>query len=75
MKTAVFLAWAGMFIFFIPIEAQTKSAPIVNVVEKNAEKTSVELGQVSWNRDLEKALKKSASSGKPVLVLFQEVPG
>ena len=35
----------------------------------------IELGAVKWERDLEAAKQKSADSGKPVLVLFQEVPG
>jgi hypothetical protein len=35
----------------------------------------VELGQVDWGRDLEAAKRQSAETGKPVLVLFQEVPG
>jgi len=35
----------------------------------------VEVGDVNWGRDFEAALKMSAESGKPVLVLFQEVPG
>ncbi len=35
----------------------------------------VEVGDVRWGRDFEAALKKSAESGKPVLVLFQEIPG
>jgi len=35
----------------------------------------VEVGDVHWGRDFEAALKMSAESGKPVLVLFQEVPG
>ena len=34
-----------------------------------------ELGQVSWGRDLDDAKSKSAETGKPILVLFQEVPG
>ena len=34
-----------------------------------------ELGQVNWGRDLEVAKAKSAESGKPILLLFQEVPG
>ncbi|HWB18772.1 MAG TPA: VPGUxxT family thioredoxin-like (seleno)protein, type 2 [Phycisphaerales bacterium] len=37
--------------------------------------THAELGAVQWGRDFDKALKKSAQSGKPVLVLFDEVPG
>ena len=35
----------------------------------------VEIGTVNWGRDLDSALAKSKKNGKPVLVLFQEVPG
>ena len=35
----------------------------------------IEAGDVRWGRDFEAALKNSAKSGKPVLVLFQEIPG
>ena len=35
----------------------------------------VEVGSVSWGRDLDAALAKSGTGKKPVLVLFQEVPG
>jgi len=35
----------------------------------------VETGTVRWGRELEAALKQSASTGKPLFVLFQEVPG
>ena len=35
----------------------------------------VEVGHVNWGRDFDAALEMSAESGKPVLVLFQEVPG
>lgn len=35
----------------------------------------VEVGQVAWGRNFDGALKASETSGKPVLVLFQEVPG
>ena len=35
----------------------------------------VELGLVSWQNDLDAALDDSASSGRPVLLLFQEIPG
>lgn len=35
----------------------------------------VELGKVNWGRDYEAALSASGESGKPVLILFQEVPG
>jgi len=35
----------------------------------------VELGTVKWSRDYDTALKTVGSSGKPMLLLFQEVPG
>jgi hypothetical protein len=34
-----------------------------------------ELGKVKWARTLEPALQQSAADHKPVLLLFQEVPG
>ena len=34
-----------------------------------------ELGTVKWGRDLDKGLALSKESGKPVFLLFQEVPG
>ncbi len=34
-----------------------------------------ELGQVDWGRDLDTAKAESAKTGKPVLLLFQEIPG
>ncbi|NNL77559.1 MAG: hypothetical protein HKO68_14585 [Desulfobacterales bacterium] len=35
----------------------------------------IEVGHVRWGRDFETALQISANTGKPVLVLFQEIPG
>ncbi|MDQ3140776.1 MAG: thioredoxin family protein [Bacteroidota bacterium] len=35
----------------------------------------IELGNVTWNRDLNLAQLASKKSGKPILILFQEVPG
>ncbi len=35
----------------------------------------VELGKIQWGRDLDHALLAAQTSGKPVFVLFQEVPG
>jgi hypothetical protein len=34
-----------------------------------------ELGRVNWSRDLDAALKSSGQSNKPILLLFQEIPG
>ncbi|MGI9516540.1 MAG: VPGUxxT family thioredoxin-like (seleno)protein, type 2 [Pirellulaceae bacterium] len=41
----------------------------------HADDPPVELGKVKWHRDLEQAKQLSADSQKPVLILFQEVPG
>lgn len=35
----------------------------------------VELGKVDWKTDHDAALALSAKTGKPVFLLFQEVPG
>jgi hypothetical protein len=35
----------------------------------------VEVGDVRWGRDFDAALRRSSEEGKPVLVLFQEIPG
>lgn len=35
----------------------------------------IEVGKVSWNRDLPAALNLSKETGKPIFALFQEVPG
>ena len=34
-----------------------------------------ELGTVKWERDLDAGLAAAKTSGKPVFLLFQEVPG
>ncbi len=49
-------------IFLLALNAEAKENP-------------VEIGSVQWGRNLDKAFKKSAKTGRPVLVLFQEVPG
>jgi hypothetical protein len=43
--------------------------------EEAAEIRAVEVGEVRWGRNLDAALASSKSSGKPVFLLFQEVPG
>jgi len=40
-----------------------------------AESANIEVGDVKWQRDLDAAYDLSKESGKPVLILFQEVPG
>ena len=41
----------------------------------NPAEQRTELGKVSWLRDYDEALAESARTNKPVLILFQEVPG
>lgn len=44
--------------------------------ESSAEaSTPVELGRVAWGRDHDAAFRAAKDSGKPLLLLFQEVPG
>ena len=35
----------------------------------------VEIGEVNWSSDLESAQRKSGKTGRPVFLLFQEIPG
>lgn len=35
----------------------------------------IELGAVNWQRDLDKGIETAKTAGKPLLILFQEVPG
>lgn len=49
-------------IFLLALNAEAKQNP-------------VEIGSVQWGRNLDKAFEKSGETGRPVLVLFQEVPG
>ena len=35
----------------------------------------VEVGSIQWGRDLAQAKQTSSESGKPLMLLFQEVPG
>lgn len=35
----------------------------------------VELGAVAWERDHDAAFARARTSGRPVLLLFQEIPG
>ena len=35
----------------------------------------VELGAVAWGRDVDLAFERARAAGRPLLLLFQEVPG
>ena len=49
--------------------------PICNQDSVETTKQARELGTVKWERKLEPALERSAADHKPILLLFQEVPG
>jgi hypothetical protein len=59
----------------------TVAAPLATQQEQSALVRTVvaaqpsELGEISWWRDEAAAQAAASASGKPVLVLFQEVPG
>ncbi|MBL8842121.1 MAG: hypothetical protein JNL90_11415 [Planctomycetes bacterium] len=59
-----------------PLVPQEAPAPAAGDAEEaRAPTTPIELGQVDWQRDLDAALAQSKATGKPLAVLFQEVPG
>ena len=59
-----------IFILFGPcLVAQTLELPRFQKI------ASVEVGDVRWTRDYDRALQLSEQSGKPLFLLFQEVPG
>lgn len=64
----VFMKWC----FWLILLATGFVLPVSNLY---AEDPPIELGAVNWTRDLENAKKLSAKTGKPIMVLFQEVPG
>ena len=49
--------------------------PLACASAQTSASTPPEFGRVRWQRELEPALTASKESGKPVLLLFQEVPG
>ncbi len=51
------------------------SALATNCHARPIDKSTKEVGPVSWGRDYTKALADSKSSGKPIFLFFQEVPG
>lgn len=51
----------------------TSSRKVVKHIKVS--KDTIELGKVAWLRDYDKAVQVSEESNKPILILFQEVPG
>ncbi len=50
-------------------------SPTLSSQEPASSNNPIEVGTVKWNRDLDAAFASSKSTGKPVFLLFQEVPG
>ena len=50
-------------------------ALLVQADEERKPDQPVELGNVKWLRDLDKAVASSKEGNKPIAILFQEVPG
>jgi hypothetical protein len=50
-------------------------AALVAVSMAGAAESPAELGAVRWVRDLDEGLRSARERGKPVLLLFSEVPG
>lgn len=81
--TLTVLLAAGLLAFGVararPESQATPTASAPRTAAYTAPKTlasvALETGLVKWGRDLDAALAQSEATGKPVLVLFQEVPG
>ena len=56
-----------------PAPAPTEPTPLT--AASGRVQQPVELGQVRWRRDFDAALAEARRDDKPVLLLFQEVPG
>lgn len=71
MKPTTFLTAAGLMActLFLPHVLSAKENHV------SGSNNPVEIGTVKWNRDLDAAFAASKKTGKPVFLLFQEVPG
>lgn len=65
------------FVFSIVILGTSSSATMTpqDVATQDAEEIVEELGTVKWTRDIAAAKKLAKKKSKPILVLFQEIPG
>ena len=57
---------------FIPSELEGEPEMMINTVNPNQPE---ELGAVNWQRNFEQSFAEAERIGKPVFILFQEVPG
>ena len=63
--------WIPIALASCSISSATVTAPTASTRPDQP----VELGMVEWGRDLEAGLDTAESADKPVLLLFQEIPG
>ena len=64
----------SIFPVILSVGVTVFTTPLLSAQERVGD-NPVEIGQVDWSHDLDAALEESKKDGKPVLVLFQEVPG
>ncbi|QDU86364.1 hypothetical protein Pla163_35150 [Planctomycetes bacterium Pla163] len=70
---ALFLAGpVAVFQDAVPQDAEPAAAPTPELSQTGQ---PIEIGTVAWLRDLDAGKAESARTGKPILLLFQEVPG
>ena len=62
-------------IIFVLLLVFTSTGTLHSFPEERTTKNPVELGKVKWLRDLTKATAEAKKAGKPVYIMFQEVPG
>lgn len=69
---------ALLFVFYTflsPVDSRENNSSIQIAELENIKDAPVELGQVDWIRNYDQAVIKAKQQNKPLLVLFQEVPG
>lgn len=52
-----------------------KYALLLTLMTLGLSATPIELGKVNWDRKIEPSIEQSSSDGKPIFLLFQELPG
>lgn len=59
-----------------PLESTHGEAPVASpALRERAVDQAEELGRVRWRRDHDAAFGEARSANKPLLLLFQEIPG
>ena len=70
---SLFCGIVALFSLWSKPEQHTENQPLEH--PKNVLEQPEELGRVAWLRDLQEGQKEAAKTGRPMLILFQEVPG